>query len=82
MSDAITAATRMNWAEHQEKCLNGLAEASFQLGRIAMHVGRPDAARAERLQQKVQRLTLDVKASLERLLAVQTARVERENPES
>ena len=67
MPDATTEATRQNWATHEEHLKEALATAQMQLGRIANHVGRSNAASVNRLQQKVVGITYDCERVLTRL---------------
>lgn len=53
MSDAITTATRMNWAVHHEEAIAGLDAAVVALLAVQRHVGKPLDGRVKTLMQHV-----------------------------
>ena len=62
--DATTSETRRNIDSHVEKLHAAMEEIHFQLGRIALHIGRPEDAKISRLLIKLQSLNSDITRAL------------------
>lgn len=71
MSDAITTATRMNWAVHHEEAIAGLDAAVVALLAIQRHVGKPLDGRVKTLMEHVLSIRTRVDRGLQGILELQ-----------